>query len=50
MNSLIDTMPLCVSYRNVQERGEPEMRIKTKLPKTEIIYLQFSAAFYKERQ
>lgn len=30
MNSLIDTMPLCVSYRNVQERGEPKDEDKNK--------------------
>ncbi len=30
MNSLIDVMPLCVSYRNVQERGEPKDEDKNK--------------------
>ena len=35
MNSLIDTMPLCVSYRNVQESGEQKNEDKSKTSENE---------------
>lgn len=50
MNSLIDTMPLCVSYRNVQERGESKNESKNKTSENEGYSSPIFGSFYKERQ